>query len=103
MTLRFDRLLYRKERSFRRGRFFLPSGSFRWLWRGGGPEGVLYRAGLFRTERPPVPGHQRGKPHGRGTGKTPVVMALAEGLKKRGIATAVLSRGYVERGSAGPV
>jgi len=36
-----------------------------------------------------------------GTGKTPLVMALAEALTKQGIPVAVLTRGYRSRGSSG--
>jgi tetraacyldisaccharide 4'-kinase len=95
MTLRFDRLLYRKERSFLERALLSPL----WVLSLGygaavGLRVFLYRAGLFRTEKLSCPVISVGNLTAGGTGKTPVVMALAEGLKRRGIATAVLSRGY---------
>ncbi|HEV8240257.1 MAG TPA: tetraacyldisaccharide 4'-kinase [Thermoanaerobaculia bacterium] len=55
-----------------------------------------------RAERLPVPVWSIGNLHWGGTGKTPVVGAVASWLCERGVAVAVLSRGYGRRGS-GPL
>ncbi len=54
-----------------------------------------------RAERLPRPVVSVGNLHWGGTGKTPVTLALAEHLRDRGLAVAVLSRGY-RRASRGP-
>jgi tetraacyldisaccharide 4'-kinase len=51
-----------------------------------------------RVERLPVPVWSVGNLHWGGTGKTPLVAALATWLRDRGVAVAVLSRGYGRRG-----
>jgi tetraacyldisaccharide 4'-kinase len=57
---------------------------------------------LARAERLPVPVWSVGNLHWGGTGKTPVVAAIAAWLHERGVAVAVLSRGYGRR-SSGPL
>jgi tetraacyldisaccharide 4'-kinase len=95
MTFRFDRLLYRKERSCMERALLSP------LWVLSQAYGAavslrafLYRSGFFKAERLPCPVISVGNLTAGGTGKTPVVMVLAEGLMKRGVAAAILSRGY---------
>ena len=52
----------------------------------------------LRAERLSVPVWSVGNLHWGGTGKTPVVAAVAAWLRERGVAVAVLSRGYGRRG-----
>ena len=54
----------------------------------------LYRAGLLRSTRLPVPVLVVGNVVTGGSGKTPITMALVEGLQARGWRVGVLSRGY---------
>ncbi|MBF0550867.1 MAG: tetraacyldisaccharide 4'-kinase [Deltaproteobacteria bacterium] len=61
-----------------------------------------YRCGLFPTVRLKVPVVSVGNLQVGGTGKTPLVIALARQLQRRGLQVAVLSRGY-GGGSKSPV
>lgn len=54
----------------------------------------LYRSGLRPVERLPVPVVVVGNVVAGGAGKTPVVLALLEHLRTRGIAAGVIARGY---------
>ena len=62
----------------------------------------LYRSGLLHTWRAPVPVVVVGNIAVGGTGKTPVIIALAEALQARGISVGVVSRGYGAHGLDGP-
>ena len=62
---------------------------------------ALYRYGVFRTERLPVPVVIVGNITVGGSGKTPLVIALASALARRGWRPAIVSRGYGAR-SRGP-
>jgi tetraacyldisaccharide 4'-kinase len=55
---------------------------------------AAYRAQLLRSERVAVPVVVVGSVVAGGSGKTPVVMALVEHLRARGLAAGVVSRGY---------
>ena len=55
---------------------------------------LLYRIGWLATGGVPVPVVVVGNVVAGGSGKTPVVMALAQHWKARGIAVGVVSRGY---------
>jgi tetraacyldisaccharide 4'-kinase len=104
MTVRFDQILYRKEKSLPERMFlsplFLASLPYEWAVR---VRTSLYTLGLLRIERLPLPVISVGNITVGGTGKTPLVMALAKGLKERGITTAILSRGYRGMKGSGPV
>lgn len=57
----------------------------------------VYRLGWLQTERMPVPVIVVGNVVAGGAGKTPVVLALLEHLRARGVAAGVVSRGYGRR------
>lgn len=54
----------------------------------------LYRLGVFKSHHLPAPVLVVGNVLVGGVGKTPVVMALVEHLRQRGLHVGVLSRGY---------
>tara|TARA_B100000989_G_scaffold256873_1_gene206219 strand:- start:36453 stop:37427 length:975 start_codon:yes stop_codon:yes gene_type:complete len=55
---------------------------------------LCYRLGLKQVYRAPVPVIVVGNIHFGGTGKTPLVIALANYLKRQGLKPAIVSRGY---------
>ncbi|MES2611956.1 MAG: tetraacyldisaccharide 4'-kinase [Pseudomonadota bacterium] len=55
---------------------------------------ILYRRGVLRSEHPGRPTIVVGNVIAGGAGKTPVVMALVQHLKARGLRPGVISRGY---------
>lgn len=55
---------------------------------------AFYRNGLKRRERLPLPVIVVGNVVAGGAGKTPVVLALVEHLRARGVACGIVSRGY---------
>ena len=58
---------------------------------------ALYRMGWLRTERVGVPVVVVGNVVAGGAGKTPVVMAIVEHLRARGVPVGVISRGHGRR------
>jgi tetraacyldisaccharide 4'-kinase len=95
MNWRIDRLLYQKEKSLWERVLLFP------LYLLSVPYGgavrlrtLFYSLGLLNPKRLPCPVISVGNITVGGTGKTPLVMALAKGLKARGISVAILSRGY---------
>ncbi len=64
---------------------------------------ALYNNNLLRRYRLPVPVISVGNITMGGTGKTPVVMEIADFFIKKGKKTAVVSRGYKGKAGKGPV
>lgn len=58
----------------------------------------LHAIGLLRRERLPVPVIVVGNVIAGGAGKTPVVLALVEHLRQRGLLAGIVSRGYGRQG-----
>src|SRR5574337_2033689 len=56
--------------------------------------GWLYRIGVMRSVRLPIPVVVAGNLSVGGTGKTPLTLALVEALRARGYRPGVVSRGY---------
>jgi tetraacyldisaccharide 4'-kinase len=59
---------------------------------------AMYARGLFRVERMPVPVVVVGNITAGGSGKTPLVIALAAALRERGFHPGVVSRGHKGQG-----
>ena len=64
---------------------------------------LLYSLGLINTKHLSCPVISVGNITVGGTGKTPLVMALAKGLMDRRISVAILSRGYKGKKASGPL
>ena len=64
---------------------------------------ALYRAGVLKAQRLPVPVISVGNITMGGAGKTPAVIAIARALSERGLRVGVLTRGYGRSGDGGPV
>ncbi len=92
---RFDRFLYRKEKSLGERILLFPlyllSLPYGWAVRA---RSLFYSLNLLRTKTLPCPVISVGNLTVGGTGKTPLVMRLAKELMGRGISVAILSRGY---------
>ena len=104
MTCRLDQILYQKEKPLGKRILLFPlyllSLPYGWAVR---TRTFLYSLGLLKTRRLPRPVISVGNITVGGTGKTPLVMALSEGLMERGIPTAILSRGYRGKKGSGPL
>ena len=61
---------------------------------------ALYRAGILRAYRAPVPVFIVGNISVGGNGKTPLVQALARALQQEGVTVGIISRGYGGRAVA---
>ncbi len=75
-----------------------PPPSSPWQLLYGGAHGLRRRWYRARARRLPRPVLSVGNLHWGGTGKTPLVAAIAARLRDRGHAVAILSRGYASRG-----
>ena len=64
-----------------------------------GSDRLLYRLGWRHAHRMPVPVVVVGNVVAGGAGKTPVVIAIAQHLRARGLAVGVVSRGHGRKGS----
>lgn len=62
---------------------------------------ALYRAGVWKSVRLPVPVIVVGNVVAGGSGKTPLVMAVVHHLRSRGLQVGVISRGYGGRDAPG--
>jgi tetraacyldisaccharide 4'-kinase len=104
MTCRLDQILYQKEKSLGEKILLFPlyllSLPYGWAVR---TRTFLYTLGLLKTKQLSRPVISVGNITVGGTGKTPLVMALSEGLMERGIPTAILSRGYRGKKGSGPL
>ncbi len=101
---RIDRLLYRKERNLWEKMALFPLQLFSMGYEGAVRLRLLsYSLGILTSKRLPFPVISVGNITAGGTGKTPLVMSLAAGLKEKGIPVAILSRGYKRASSSGTV
>jgi len=75
-----------------------PPPSSPWQLLYNGAHGLRRRWYHARARRLPRPVLSIGNLHWGGTGKTPLVAAVAAHLRDRGLAVAILSRGYASRG-----
>jgi len=104
MNGRIDRFLYQKEKSLGLKILLLPlyflSIPYGWALR---LRSALYSGNLLKSNQLPCPVISVGNITVGGTGKTPLVMALAKGLQERGIKVAILSRGYKGKRTSGAI
>lgn len=104
MIYRFDRFLYKKEKTWEEKLLLSPlllaSLPYEWAVR---IRTSLYSHGLLKAQKLPRPVISIGNITVGGTGKTPLVMRLANRLKERGIGVAILSRGYRREREAGSI
>ncbi len=101
---RIDRLLYRKEKSLGEKMLLFPLYLLSLPYAGAvQARSLFYSLGLLKTRILPCPVISIGNITVGGTGKTPLVMALAKGLMEKGISVAILSRGYKGKRVSGPV
>ena len=95
MRWRLDRILYQKEKSLGMQLLLFPlylaSILYGWAVR---LRSALYASGLLQAKQLLCPVISVGNITAGGTGKTPLVMALAKELNEKGIPVAILSRGY---------
>jgi len=100
MTLRIDRYLYEQNTPWWKEVLLFPlyviSIPYGWVVK---VRVLLHTRRFIRPKRLPCPVISVGNMTVGGTGKTPLVMALARGLKDRGIPAAILSRGYRRAGT----
>jgi tetraacyldisaccharide 4'-kinase len=102
--MRIDRILYQKEKSFWEKTLLLPLYPLSLFYIGAvRVRAFLYASGLVKPKRLPCPVISVGNMTVGGTGKTPLVMALARGLMDRGIPVAILSKGYKGKKTSGPL
>ena len=96
---RIDRILYKREKSLLTRILLFPIYLLSLLYGGAVRSRVFfYTSGLLIPKRLPCPVISVGNITVGGTGKTPLVMALARRLMERGIPVAILSRGYKGKG-----
>ncbi len=102
--MRIDRFLYRKEKSIGQRMLLFPLYLLSLPYGGAVfARSIFYSVGLLKTRTLPCPVISIGNVTVGGTGKTPLVMALAKGLMEKGISVAILSRGYKGKKASEPV
>lgn len=104
MSWRIDRFLYQKEKSIWERILLFPLYLLSLPY--GGvvrTRSFFYSHGLLRTKTLPCPVISIGNIAVGGTGKTPLVMALAKGLRDKGNPVAILSRGYKGTKTSEPI
>lgn len=104
MSWRIDRFLYQKEKSIWERILLFPLYLLSLPY--GGvvrTRSFFYSHGLLRTKTLPCPVISIGNITVGGTGKTPLVMALAKGLMDKGNPVAILSRGYKGTKTSEPI
>ncbi len=101
---RIDQFLYRKEKSLWERVSLFPLYLLSLPYGGAvRARSFLYSLQLLKKRELPCPVISVGNITVGGTGKTPLVMALAKGLMARGISVAILSRGYKRTKTSEPV
>jgi tetraacyldisaccharide 4'-kinase len=102
--MRIESFLYEKEKSFWTKVLLVPLYllSFPYLW-AVQAKTLSYTTGLRKPKHLPCPVISVGNITVGGTGKTPLVMAIATELMKRGIPVAILSRGYKRKKTSAPL
>jgi len=101
---RIDQFLYRKKKSLRERALLFPLYLLSLPYGGAvRTRSFLYSLQLLKTRTLPCPVISVGNITVGGTGKTPLVMALAKGLMAKGIPVAILSRGYRRTKTPEPV
>ncbi len=102
--MRIDRFLYRKEKSVEERMLLFPLYLLSLPYGGAvRARSLFYSLGLLKTRTLPCPVISIGNITVGGTGKTPLVMALAKGLMERETSVAILSRGYKGKRKSEPV
>jgi tetraacyldisaccharide 4'-kinase len=102
--MRIDRYLYQKKKSFGKRTLLFPLYLLSLPYGGAvRARSLFYSLGLLKARTLPCPVISIGNITVGGTGKTPLVMALAKGLMEKGISVAILSRGYKGKRISAPV
>ncbi len=104
MSWRIDRFLYQKEKPIWERILLFPLYLLSLPYGGGvRTRSFFYSHGLLRIKTLPCPVISIGNITVGGTGKTPLVMALAKGLGDKGNPIAILSRGYKGTKTSEPI
>ena len=87
--------VWKGEAEFLRALLFLPLGFLSWIYRIClAVRESLFKAGLLRVEKAPIPVVSVGNITVGGTGKTPVVELLSRRLREKGFSPGIVTRGY---------
>lgn len=104
MNWRMDHFLYRKGSSLGERIFLFPlylvSLPYGWAV---SMRALLYSSGFLKQKRLPCPVISIGNITVGGTGKTPLIIHLAQRLVEEGISVAILSRGYKRKKDSSPL